>query len=105
MTVLMGGQTLPYVGLEGNHRGAHLVAQPLAVGWLESSGLDRFTDQEFDRSWPQVPCAFGENLEGVMHVDRDDGDLRRDGEAEWRVLEWQQLPRPAAGPFGKHHGR
>src|SRR6266480_381121 len=105
MTVLIGGPTLPNLGLESNHRRAHAVAQPLPVVRLQSLGGNRRAYEQADRTGAQAPGALGQDLERVMQVHGEDRDLRRDREPERRVLERQQLTRAATRSFGENEDR
>src|SRR5436190_15474341 len=92
MIVLMMARTLA-VGavrvnarLELNHRRAHAVAQLLAPLERQLGRGDRFADLDADRAGPQEKPSLGHDGERVVHVDRHDGDPRRDRQPERRVL-------------------
>src|SRR5439155_6549537 len=101
---LAGGAPRVNARSETEQGGAGALGEPLPVVEREPRGGDRLTHQDADRPRAQPNTALGKNLEGVVDVHRHDGHARRDGEAERRVLERQQLPGAAAGAFRKHHG-
>src|SRR2546423_15337055 len=111
MIVLMMARTLAVRGvrvnarLEPNNGRAHAVAQLLAPLERQAGRGDGIADLDADRSRPQKKTALWHDGERVAHVDRHDGDARGDREAEWRVLEGQELAGAAARAFGEHHCR
>src|SRR6266545_5883190 len=83
------------------HRVPGAVAQRLAVVERQMGRRNRLSHPQADRLGAEAHAPFGLDLEGVVHVHRDERHARRDREPEGRVLERQQLARAAARPLGE----
>src|SRR5437764_4852339 len=110
MIVLMMARTLAGDALGVNarlqveDRSIDAVAQLLASLDRHPDRGDRRTDRDSDRPRSQEKPPLGQDLERVANVQGHDRHLRGDGEPERRVLEGQQLTRPAAGALREHQG-